>query len=382
MEFSETDRAEAEAFCSDISRIANELASDPNSQFQRTPNNPNLTRAVVYNLMLQRTPCRPVKVEPMKFALDLLFAHRGLYGGPIAVLEGNSEHFNVAFFDNPSSTWPLFSTWEHTWHVIGPENLYPDMEFDPTREYCLLEDSKFFGTRAQTNQVKVSSTSVVAVPPGDGPSAQEVLERSHKRDEKFAYHSRLPSGHIATIQLEIYQGRSTLDYRVHIYTDEGSEGLGTKNWKVPREISTGELLAMILNEHARVIRHVWDEPEQRSPVDLWLQLESGGQKIGMQVTTIEPPELYSGLARQEKISLIYERTDLLELIRKALDRKRTQSSSGIHLLLDCGFLIPSSDTFANDVRNMIAENPLNYQSIWLVGRIDKTARCVFGVNPF
>ncbi len=382
MEFRQADWTEAEAFCSDISRIADKLADHPTGTLKRSPDNPNLTRAVVYNLILQRNRCRPVKVDPMKFALELLSAHRGLYGGPVAALEGSNEHFNNAFFGTPSFCWPIMCGWEHTWHVIGPEYLYPDIEFVPTREYCLMEDSKFIGIRAQTSHKKVSSMSVVAVPRGDSPATQEIIERSINREERYNFHSRLPSGHNASIQLEIHTSASKLDYCVHIRTDEGFEGIGTKKWKSAREISTGQVLALILNKDARVIKNVREQSVQSSPIDLWYQLETCGHEIGMQVTTLEPPEVYSSLARGEKISLTYDRATLLALVRNALERKRMQSSSGVHLLLDCGFLIPSCDVFEADVKMLIAENPPEYQSIWLVSRVDRTARCVSGANPF
>lgn len=358
------------------------LGGHPSGRLKRSPDNAHFTRALLYALYLERAPYRPVKAHPMEFALDLLLAHRALHGGPDAVLEGSNEHFNNAFFGTPSFPWPIGCGWEHTWHVIGRESMYPHVEFSPSREYCLMEDSRYFGTRANTHHVKVSYRSVVAVPRGGDPAAQEIVEHSVNREERHTYHGRLPSGHSASILLEVRSTASTADYRVHIWTDEGCEGIGTKKWKSARELSTGQVLATLLTQEGRVIRDVREQPEQSTPIDLWYLLETEGHKVGMQVTTIEPPEVYSSLATGERIGLTYDRARLLALVRNALDRKRTQSSAGVHLLLDCGFLIPSSSVFEADVSNVIEYNPLDYESIWLVSRVAKRARCVFGTDPF
>ena len=83
----ELDRKKAELRCQNATRIADELESHSSSALMRSPDNPYLTRAVAYNLYLSASRDRPILVNPHEFAIQLLFVHRGLYGGVEAALD-------------------------------------------------------------------------------------------------------------------------------------------------------------------------------------------------------------------------------------------------------------------------------------------------------
>lgn len=377
----ELDRKKAELRCQNATRIADELESHSSSALMRSPDNPYLTRAVAYNLYLSASRDRPILVNPHEFAIQLLFVHRGLYGGVEAALAGNNKSFYVAFFGVEEHMWPLMCRWEHTWHIIGQEAWYSGLVFEPTRQDCLMEDSRITGTRVRCSKINVTTSASIACDPGKVES-QGVLDRMIKRNEVFHYQSFLPSGHNASIQLRITSTSSHVDYDVDIFIDEGREGIGANKWKSARETSPAKILAMVLNKDAKIIKAVRKEPDQKSPIDVWIQLELEASEVPIQVTTIEPPEVYASLASGTKAKLSIDKTALLAMVKCAFVRKHLQSASGIHLLLDCGFLIPSSDAFEADVRKIFEEVTVIYDSIWLVSRIDHRASCVYGSSPF
>lgn len=381
-EFSRSDRRNADILCRKAERIADELESDPSGFFKRSPDNPYLTRAVGYNLLFGEAETRPIQANPMAFTAQMLFVHRGLYGGPEAALAGHNQTFYQAFFWVSSHCWPLMCGWDDVWHILGREEWYPDLEFEPSRESCLMEDSRLTGTRAKQSQVKVKSTALVAISVGQGVESQELLQQTIEREEHYSFSSRLPSGHNASIQLKVASTGLTVDYWVEIATDEGLEGLGTKTWKAVREMCPGQILAILLNRNNRVISGVRDEERQQSPIDIWIRRAADDHELPIQVTTLEPGEVYAGLASGSRMTLSYDRAALLAMARKAFERKRNQAASGVHLLVDCGFLIPSSEPFEADVRSLLEGLSLGYESVWLISRVDDRAVCLQGSNPF
>lgn len=321
-----------------------------------------------------------MEINPFKFAERLLFGHRALYDGPEAIFDGNNRKFYRAFLNTDTHCWPLMCGWDFTWAIIGPESQYPLLSFSPTREACLMEDSASIPNLAKTQRDSVCSTSKITYSvSGNGTVTREETV-TVEADSEETFMSKLPSGHRALITVNRSSRNDNDDYRVNASLSEGNEGLGQKNWKLPREQSAAILLARAMNRVDRKITGVRSDEKENSSVDVYLDLREGGGAIGLQVTTIEPAKVYIELAKESPCNFEFRREELLAFVRDAIVRKSKHAAEGVHLLLDCGFLIPLIPSFEADIRTMVPSLLPRYSSILLVCRLSHKLVCVYGDN--
>ena len=85
---------------------------------------------------------------------------------------------------------------------------------------------------------------------------------------------------------------------------------------------------------------------------------------------------------QHEEYLEFDRSQLLEMVRAAVSRKRHHDARDVHLILDCGFVIPTFPELVSDVRMMLVTMNSCHASVWLVSRLGQEAHCVCGMNCF
>lgn len=263
--------------------------------------------------------------------------------------------------EHPSMTLDMPPDWHSIFRIIGDNIFDYRIRFERSRNFLLARDQNFQVFRSESHYRRSTKRLDGAGKTIDDESSISIVS------EGF----RMPSG-----KDRVVNTLTTGDTIESSYCLEGAPTgkRGTES-TAGNEVAVANCIAIAMNTLGLDIKSVENEASTDHHVDAWL-VQADGQRIGVQVTTPESEQMFKNASHGES-SGKYSESLIVDLIKRAMARKKFGGDSNTHLALDCSYGFPALESVVDIMEKQLPISDSPYVGVWIVNTGTRKAHSIY-----